>query len=770
MDATEQVRRFEEFFSRAYKGKVLEAIGKGKSFVVVDFKELLGFDSMLAEDVLDSPDDGVKAAEVSISSLDFPSDVKNFRVRFKNLPSTNKITISELRSAHLGKFLTVTGIVRQKSDVRPQVTTSKFECPNCGNVISVLQLESSFREPERCGCGRRGKFRLLVKELVDAQGMVLEESPDELGGGEQPRRVNIFLKEDLVSPIADRRTNPGSRVVVVGVLKEVPVFIKGTKSTRFDLLFEANYIEAVEEDFYQIEVSKDEERAILELSQDPRVYERLVASLLPTIHGYERIKEALLLQLLGGVHKKRKDGGTSRGDCHILLVGDPGAGKSAILKRISSIAPKGRYVAGKGSSGAGLTAAVVKDEFLGGWSLEAGALVLSNNGLVAIDEMDKMTDEDRAAMHEALEQQCYHYETELMFADGKTEKIGVFVDGLFAKHSDKVVIGSGCELLSIPSLPEVLTTDFSGIYPVQITRVNRIKAPEFFYRLTYRNGRSIMVTPEHPVYVEKNGEITTCRAEEVKVGMLAPSPRRLPVKAEFDVGENEKLRKYGLFLGLQCSEGYSYKSIKHRYSEFGISNTNPEISRLAEQVMAEVFEKQPFMHIRAATAQKATMALLTVRMSSKSSYQKLEQEVPEILKKAREKRVPQLVKSGADSLKCAFLQGFFLGDGYVDGERTGFTTSSRFLAEDLQQLLLQQEIYSYVETDNSRTAKYYKVVVSGLQSYRNFYDLIPDMDLRKGKIWKLLLRSSNKNNDRDVLPHSYLADIRCAYSDMLASS
>ena len=170
-------------------------------------------------------------------------------------------------------------------------------------------------------------------------------------------------------------------------------------------MLEANYTEAVQEDFYQIEISKDEKEDIIELSKDPAIYEKLISSMVPSIYGYEKIKEALLLQLLGGVHKKRTDGSTSRGDIHMLLVGDPGSGKSAMLKRVSSIAPKGRYVAGKGSTGAGLTAAVVKDEFLGGWSLEAGALVLSNNGVVAIDEMDKMGEEDRAAMHEALEQQ-----------------------------------------------------------------------------------------------------------------------------------------------------------------------------------------------------------------------------------------------------------------------------------------------------------------------------------------------------------------------------
>ena len=405
MDAQEQIRKFEEFFDQRYKKNVLSSISKGNRFLVVDFKDLLEFDTKIAERLLEDPETVIKASEMAIESLDLPADVKTVRVRFKGIPETQNIMVNEVRSVHIGKLLTIGGIVRQKSDVRPQVTTSRFECPNCGNVIAVLQIENVFREPTKCGCGRKGKFRLVSKDLVDAQILVLEESPDELDGGEQPKRLNVFLKEDLVSPITEKRTNPGGRIIVVGVLKEVPVFIKGTRSTRFDLLLEANYAEAVEEDFYQIEITKKEEEDILELSKDPDVFKKLSESVIPAIHGYDMIKEALLLQLLGGVHKKRSDGTTSRGDCHILLVGDPGAGKSQILKRISSIAPKGRYVAGRGSSGAGLTAAVVKDEFLGGWSLEAGALVLSNNGMVSIDEMDKMTKEDRSAMHEALEQQ-----------------------------------------------------------------------------------------------------------------------------------------------------------------------------------------------------------------------------------------------------------------------------------------------------------------------------------------------------------------------------
>ncbi len=404
MEGVEQISRFQEFLDEQYKTDLLESVTKNKTHIVIDFFDLSKFDPILAQDLLNEPEETIKACELAIEHFDL--DAKRIRVRFDNLPPTNEILIRDIRSIHLNKFIAVDGLVRQKSDVRPQVVSSRFECPSCGAIQTILQLGTSFREPNACGCGRRGKFRELSKELIDAQRMVLEEVPELLEGGEQPKRINVFLKEDLVSPITEKRTNPGSRILVTGVVKEIPTTTKtGGKTTSFDLLLEVNAITALEEDFYEIVVSEEEEKQIKELAQDPKVYEKLVNSIAHSIHGHTEVKEALLLQMLGGVHKKRSDGVTSRGDMHVLLVGDPGSGKSQMLKRISMIAPKGRYVSGKGASAAGLTAAVVKDEFLGGWSLEAGALVLSNNGVCCIDEMDKMGNDDRNAMHEALEQQ-----------------------------------------------------------------------------------------------------------------------------------------------------------------------------------------------------------------------------------------------------------------------------------------------------------------------------------------------------------------------------
>ena len=238
------------------------------------------------------------------------------------------------------------------------------------------------------------------------QRIVIEESPDSLSGGEQPRKIHVFLKEDLVDPKMEERTTPGSRVKIFGVLKEVPLPLQaGAISTRFDLVIEANNLITLEESFEDLNISEEDVKQILELSASPSVFKRLSGSIAPSVYGMDRVKEALLLQLFSGVKKVKSDKGSTRGDIHILLVGDPGVAKSVILKFISTIAPKGRYVSGKSASAAGLTAAVVKDEFLKGWSLEAGAMVLSNKGVVCIDEIEKMTEQDRSTMHEALEQQ-----------------------------------------------------------------------------------------------------------------------------------------------------------------------------------------------------------------------------------------------------------------------------------------------------------------------------------------------------------------------------
>ncbi|MFH1607710.1 MAG: minichromosome maintenance protein MCM, partial [archaeon] len=361
------------------------------------------FSNKLSDEILANPEDTLRIVEQAIEQS---SLVDNVRVRLINMSKSQEIKIRNLRSRHLNEMVVIEGIIRQASDVRPQVVNAKFECPSCGTVISVLQIEKKFREPSRCSCGRRGGFKLISKEMVDTQRLVIEESPESLSGGEQPKRINVFVKEDLVEPKMEEKTTPGSRIRVIGVLKEVPVPLSsGGLSTRFELAIEVNNLIPLEETFEELDISEEDERQILELSEDPKVFDKLARSITPSVWGYEEIKKSLVLQLFGGVRKVHTDGQKSRGDIHILLIGDPGVAKSVTLAFIANISPKGRYVVGKSASGAGLTATVVRDEDLRGWSLEAGAMVLSNKGLVCIDELEKMDPQDRSAMHEAMEQQ-----------------------------------------------------------------------------------------------------------------------------------------------------------------------------------------------------------------------------------------------------------------------------------------------------------------------------------------------------------------------------
>ena len=390
-------------FFEAHKKELLESRRRGGKVIFLDFESLIKFSKILSDEILENPEETLRTFEQAIEQSPL---IDTARIRLENLPKSQIVKIRDIRSKHLNEMVVIEGIIRQASDVRPQVVNAKFECPSCGAIIGVLQIEKKFRDPSRCSCGRKGGFKLISKEMVDTQRLVIEESPESLSGGEQPKRINVFVKEDLVEPKMEEKTTPGARVKVIGVLKEVPVPLStGGLSTRFELALEVNNLIPLEETFEDVEMSEEDENQIIELSQSPNVFDKLAASIVPSVWGYEEIKKSLILQLFGGVKKELSDGSNQRGDIHILLIGDPGVAKSVTLGFMSKIAPKGRYVVGKSTSGAGLTATVVRDEYLKGWALEAGAMVLANKGLVCIDELEKMDPQDRSAMHEAMEQQ-----------------------------------------------------------------------------------------------------------------------------------------------------------------------------------------------------------------------------------------------------------------------------------------------------------------------------------------------------------------------------
>ncbi len=400
--------KFRKFLDLRYQKDLSEVVKRGGISLQIDFSKLNRFDTALAEDLLSSPEKTVEDFEEATSekakTLGYEKDIC---IRFFNLPKSQFLRIRNLRSKHLHKMIVTEGLIRQASDIRPKTVMSTFECPKCNGKILVPQIDTKLREPTKCNqCSRKTRFRRIKDKLVDVQTLVIEESPENLDGGEQPKRIRCYLEEDLLDPNLEKKRYPGNKIKIVGILREVPAAIRGGgTSTKYDILIDSNHIETVEEEFGEIKISKEDERIIKSLAGRPDIYEKIVNSIAPSIYGYPKVKESIALQLFGGVRKVKSDGTELRGDIHIFLVGDPGAGKSLMLRYINHLAPKSRYIAGKGTSAAGITASVVKDDFLGGWTLEAGTLVLANKGIACIDELDKMSVEDSSAMHEALEQQ-----------------------------------------------------------------------------------------------------------------------------------------------------------------------------------------------------------------------------------------------------------------------------------------------------------------------------------------------------------------------------
>ncbi|QKQ98038.1 AAA domain-containing protein [Candidatus Nanohaloarchaea archaeon] len=400
MEYGEAVNEFEEFFSEKYYKKVATAVQDGQDSIVVDFQDMDIFNFELSDYLRENPTSAIDAAEEGLEGHDQVTD-EGLHVRFVNMPEEDFVFLRNLRSEHIGKFIPVEGMIKRASQVKPEVVSAIFECTQCGDRYEKEQDSSQLKSPYKCDCGSR-KFEVEEKVMTDTQIITVEENPESREGSEQPSSLKVRLEGDLVDPDFQKRVVPGNVVEITGVMRERPM---KKNSKKFDIYMEANYLDPTEQEFEELELTDEEIEEIEALSNEDEIFEKIARSIAPSIFGHHQIKKAIALQLFGGVKKTRDDGVKSRGDIHVLLIGEPGTGKSQLLKFTGELSPKGRYVVGKSSTGAGLTASVVKEESTGEFSLEAGAVVLANKGMAAIDEIDKMAAEDRSSLHEAMEQQ-----------------------------------------------------------------------------------------------------------------------------------------------------------------------------------------------------------------------------------------------------------------------------------------------------------------------------------------------------------------------------
>jgi replicative DNA helicase Mcm len=413
LEAIDPQERFQEFFKmEKYRQAISQIAVAGKTSLIVDFEDLATFDRRLGEELLEKPEEYLKHAnnaafsQLQIEDAEYAEKLtdKAETVTVRIVRLWESTPLRKLGSNHIGKLVMVEGIVVRSTPVRPMVIRAAFKCRRCGNITYLDQTGQFLRPPLKCRdptCEGKGPFDFIQEEstFIDSQDLRLQERPEDLPPGQLPRTLHVKLVGSEIVDVA----RPGDHVSVVGIIRAFAPTLRGVGKLRvFMLHLDANSVEVLGKEPEAAIPSPEEEEKILELAKDPWIHRKIMNSIAPSIYGYDHVKEAIMYLLFGGVPKTLPDI-TVRGELNALFIGDPGTAKSQLLQYVARIAPRGLYTSGRGTTAAGLTAAVIREKG-GGMSLEAGALVLADKGIACIDEMDKMRPEDRVAIHEAMEQ------------------------------------------------------------------------------------------------------------------------------------------------------------------------------------------------------------------------------------------------------------------------------------------------------------------------------------------------------------------------------
>ena len=403
--------------SFSYVEQIDQMMPKRAKYIVVDFNDLVSV-PFIESKFVESPDEILNAFSRAIKEIlqeRFPEYARkiehDIRARIANFPAER--SLRQINSEVITKMTSVSGMVVRASEVKPLAKELTYKCLDKHISKFTLLDGMSLDKAVKCQSPKCPYTNLAIvaeeSRFIDFQIVRLQELPEDLPPGQLPHYVNVSMKQDLVD-----YARPGDRIILTGIVRIEQERVSGVKqseSALYRLRMDGNNIEFIggrgikgSRRTEREEISPDEQKIIRTLSKNPDIYNRLIASFAPHIRGHELFKEAILLLIVGSTQRALSDGSKVRGDINVFLVGDPGTAKSEMLKFCARIAPRGLYTSGRGSTAAGLTAAVVRDAS-GIFMLEAGAVVLGDQGLVCIDEFDKMRPEDRSALHEVMEQQ-----------------------------------------------------------------------------------------------------------------------------------------------------------------------------------------------------------------------------------------------------------------------------------------------------------------------------------------------------------------------------
>ncbi|HDI73591.1 MAG TPA: minichromosome maintenance protein MCM [Candidatus Korarchaeota archaeon] len=420
----EKYREFIQFYedeSREpiYRKALAQMIEDQKRSLSVDWTHLYNFNPefrVIAEDIIIHPsihmDSASKALKSLVSELlgDLIREEKfriysegEFHLRFHNVPT--KTSLRDITKFSIGRLVEIEGIITRVSDIYDKLVRAVFICTNpvCNRLETIEVIGGRLRTPERCpDCGSPMRFDHELSEFVRWRSVRIQERPEDLPPGMMPEHIDGILLDDLVDEV-----KPGDRVRMTGIIRIKPARREDRRSEGpiYKRYLEVVHVDVPNRIYEKLEITPEDEENIWKLASREDIEDLIVKSIAPSIFGWIEVKRAIAYALFGGSTKILPDGSKVRGEINVLMVGDPGVAKSQLLKYAAQLAPRGLYTTGKGSTAAGLTAAVVRDSATGGWTLEAGALVLADRGVACIDEFDKMNEDDRRSIHEAMEQQ-----------------------------------------------------------------------------------------------------------------------------------------------------------------------------------------------------------------------------------------------------------------------------------------------------------------------------------------------------------------------------
>ncbi|EJD04325.1 ATP dependent DNA helicase [Fomitiporia mediterranea MF3/22] len=419
----ERARYFEEFFNAQtehydYKDNIARMLREDSTRLIVNIDDLRDYRREYADGLLKAPTEYLSAAEEALLTIvktvydpeKHALADKGYKVGFSGSFGENHVSPRTLRATHINRMISIEGIVTRCSLVRPKMLKSVHYCPKTKHfhareyrdaTTSTSNLPpTTSLTPQTDDEGNVLETEFGLSVFRDHQRISIQEMPERAPAGQLPRSVDVILDDDLVD-----RCKPGDRVQLVGIYRSVG----GGGAGTFKTLLLANNINLLSSKsgggIARTALTSTDIRQINQLSKRSKIFDLLSQSMAPSIYGHDYIKKAILLMLLGGAEKNLANGTHIRGDINILMVGDPSTAKSQLLRFVLGTAPLAIATTGRGSSGVGLTAAVTTDKDTGERRLEAGAMVLADRGVVCIDEFDKMSDIDRVAIHEVMEQQ-----------------------------------------------------------------------------------------------------------------------------------------------------------------------------------------------------------------------------------------------------------------------------------------------------------------------------------------------------------------------------